>query len=41
MSTTHRAMHRWGFVDEFNEVLDQTLEQGRAVGEVREDLRER
>lgn len=40
LTPTQRAFFRWGIVEQFNNGLEQILEQDQAVGEMREDFRD-
>lgn len=40
LSPTQRAFYRWGIVEQFNQGLEQILNQDEAVGEMRDDFRD-
>jgi hypothetical protein len=41
LTPAQRSMFRWGIVEEFNRGLEEILSQDQAVGEMREDWRDR
>jgi len=41
LSPNERAFFRWGIVEEFNKGLDEILVHDQAVGEMREDFRDK
>ena len=41
LSINERALFRWGIVEKFNQGLDEILVEDQAVGEMREDFRDR
>lgn len=41
LSPTERAFLRWGIVEEFNKGLEEILIHDQAVGEMREDFRDK